>query len=217
MAERVYSLQVTWIRNTILHALRSAATANVHTVPQNFVYNHPTITSLAQYVSSLASKSPQENQDLTNETVERMRTLLDKYSAGLEPKYTDNEDPSSAAGNTQAVNGLSTVMVTGTTGRLGSYLLAQLLARPDIAHVYALNRVSRSSTSLMARSEEAFQLWGLDVTLLHSGKVSLYTVDLAQLQFGLGEAVYDEMRKSVTHIIHNGKVVHICVWGIYHF
>ena len=94
-----------------------------------------------------------------------------------------------------------TVIVTGTTGRLGSHLLAQLLARKDVQHVYALNRATASSTkSLDVRSREAFRMWGLDESLLDSGKVSFHVANLTQPQLGLEVGVYEAVRSSISQL-----------------
>ena len=93
--------------------------------------------------------------------------------------------------------GAETVLVTGTTGRLGSHLLAQLLARPDVARVYALNRPALgASRSIEERTRSAFKLWGLDESLLTSDKVVLLVGDLTKAKFGLEAHVYDEVRLS---------------------
>ena len=95
-----------------------------------------------------------------------------------------------------------TVIVTGTTGRLGSHLLAQLLARKDVQHVYALNRATASSTkSLDVRSREAFRMWGLDDSLLNSEKVSFHVANLTQPHLGLEDDVYEEVRSVVFQLM----------------
>ncbi len=93
-----------------------------------------------------------------------------------------------------------TVLVTGTTSRLDSHLLAQLLAREDVVRVYALNRESSGSVEkLQQRSRDAFVQWGLDESLLDSGKVSFHAADLAKPYFALGESLYEEVRASDRH------------------
>ena len=188
-------MQATWIRNTIIHALRSSSIADVHGVPTNFVYSHPTISSLAAYISVISLTEDQKTFKLPRseeETVNRMQALLEKYSADFKRVFPD----AIARGETKD-EALHTVVVTGTTGRLGSHLLAQLLARSDVAHVYALNRPAPGAAeSLEARSRAAFRLWGLDEGLLSNGKVSLLTSDLARRKCGLEEAIYEKVRPA---------------------
>lgn len=215
------SLQATWIRNTVIHALRSSTTVSVHDVPSNFVYANPTITKLAVYLSGLLSGKAVDKDAERAAALERMRGLLGKYSAGLERHFPQEAAKGHATANGHAhgngyahgnrhangnghANGVrpsapETVLVTGTTGRLGSHLLEQLLRRRDVVKVYALNRESSGSVQqLEKRSRDAFRMWGLDTSLLESGKVSFYAVDFVKAHLGLSEALYDEVRCAVS-------------------
>ncbi len=121
-----------------------------------------------------------------------MRALLEKYSAGLERRFPEKAANGHANGHANGTAEI--VLVTGTTGRLGSHLLAQLLQRPDVVRVYALNRESSGSVAaLEKRSREAFKQWGLDESLLSGGKVSFHAVDLAKPNFALSEELYHEV------------------------
>ena len=51
----ISSLQATYIRNTVIQALRSTSNISVHDLPQNFVYAHPTISALTSFLSRLLS------------------------------------------------------------------------------------------------------------------------------------------------------------------
>ena len=125
-----------------------------------------------------------------------MRTLLETYSGGLVYRF-----PALVNGQDGRTSTSETVIVTGTTGRLGSHLLAQLLARKDVQHVYALNRATASSTkSLDVRSREAFRMWGLDESLLNSEKVSFHVANLTQPQLGLEVGVYEEVCPYVSQL-----------------
>ncbi|KAL1943361.1 hypothetical protein VTO73DRAFT_4436 [Trametes versicolor] len=201
------SLQATWIRNTLIHALRAVATVSTHDIPSNFVYAHPSIRALSTFLSGLISgETALAGADAERAAaIARMRALLDKYSAGLERHFPEKLANGHANGHANgAPAGAETVIVTGTTGRLGAHLLAQLLERANVAKVYALNRESSGSVqALEARQKAAFEQWGLDGALLTSGRVTLHVVDLAKTNFGLSGEVYEEMRSSVTQIIHN--------------
>ena len=193
------SLQATWIRNTIIHALRSASSVNTHDIPPGFVYAHPSITALAAYLSSLFAGKTISKDAERAAGIERMRALLDRYSARLERRFPEKAPNGYGYANGHA-NGAAAevVLVTGTTGRLGSHLLAQLLERPEVVRVYALNRESSGSVeALEKRSREAFKQWCLDESLLSSGRVSFHAVDLAKPEFGLSRGLYDEVRRSL--------------------
>ena len=125
-----------------------------------------------------------------------MKALLEKYTAGLDAIGSERKEN---VGHAIYLRGnlLETVLVTGTTGRLGSHLLAQLLARPDVVRVYALNRQPLGSAkSLEVRSREAFKLWGLDESLLSDRKLLLLECNLAKSRLGIEHAVYEEVRST---------------------
>ena len=178
-----------------MHALRSASNVDVHSVPQTFVYAHPTISALSAFLSRLLAGESTVDVDAERAAgLERMRAMLEKYSAGMEGGF-----PSKAANGHVNGRATETVIITGTTGRLGAHLLAQLLAREDVARVYALNREpSGSVEKLTARSKDAFEKWGLDASLLAGGKVTFHAADLAQPNFGLTSQLHDEVREFST-------------------
>lgn len=96
------------------------------------------------------------------------------------------------------------VLVTGTTGSLGCHLLSQLFANDEVERIYALNRPSRDQLPLRERQRSALIDRGLDAGVLDSEKVVLLEGEIVEPRFGMGEKVYEELRQSVTHIIHNG-------------
>lgn len=93
------------------------------------------------------------------------------------------------------------ILVTGTTGALGCYIIAHLLTLPEISVVYAFNR---TGGSIEERQRTAFVNNGIDEQLLMSPKLRLLEGSLSQPAFGLASDDYDEMREKVTCIIQNG-------------
>ena len=102
------------------------------------------------------------------------------------------------------------VLVTGTTGSLGCHLLSQLVNNVEVERVYALNRPSRDQLPLRERQRSALLDRGLDAGVLESDKVVLLEGELPKPCFGVGEKMYEELRRSVTHIIHNGMSAPWC-------
>lgn len=94
------------------------------------------------------------------------------------------------------------VLVTGTTGTIGSNVLAQLVADPKVERVYGLNR--ESPAPLDTRQRIALSERGLDPSVVDSPKVVLLEGTVSQLKLGLPDDLYEELRTSVTHVIHIG-------------
>lgn len=95
------------------------------------------------------------------------------------------------------------VLLTGTTGRLGAHLLAQLLERKSVSKVYALDRPGAESQE--DRQRKAFESWGLDLRLLSSGKLIPVETDCSKKDLGVGKALFNE----VCDPIRSSSLVHL--------
>jgi len=157
----------------------------LHGLPNNVIYTNPSISSLTAFILGLFSDGESANVPHRQKGVKHMETMVEKYSSSFSYRNAGED-----ATSTQAV--CEVVLLTGTTGRLGSHLLAQLAKRPDVKTVYALNRASASD--LMERQRKTFESWELDTELLRSRKIVLLTADLAKPLFGLTETIYNEVR-----------------------
>ncbi|KAJ6600353.1 hypothetical protein DFH09DRAFT_1020958 [Mycena vulgaris] len=182
------SLQATWIRNSILHALRTSKTVDLGTVPDDFVYSHPTVRLLADFVAKAGSESSSLLPDVSRR-VSAMEAMVGKYTQDFPEHCGTVQTPTTEA-----------VLVTGTTGALGTYILAHLLALPEVSVVYALNR---PGASIRERQRTSFVNHGIDVQLLDSPKLRLLEGSPATPGLGLGPDDLDEIRERVTCIIHN--------------
>jgi hypothetical protein len=197
----LFSLNATWIRNNIVRALQKVLKdSTARQLPQTVVYQHPSISALSDFIYSVATdrdvKTDQET--IIARKADAMRAMVAKYSVDFPaPRGTHGIRPEQ-----------ETVLVTGTTGRLGSHLLARLAQDPAVRHVYALNRSSSRDTdqvsALVARQKAALEQWELDAALLDSGKVTILPANYAEDKLGLDPASYAEIECSVTTIIHNG-------------
>ena len=176
------SLQATWIRNSILHALKGFLPSIARQMPSTFVYDSPTIARLAEFVSDAARNgSSGPTRDVVAKRNE-LYTLVDKYSATF-PSFN---------GHIQERTG-NVVILTGGTGSLGANILAKLLEKPDITRVYAMSRPSSSGLSAKERHVMAFEREGLGVTLLESNKVRCLDGDAARPDFGIDPMLYQEV------------------------
>ncbi|KAJ7769931.1 hypothetical protein B0H16DRAFT_1516867 [Mycena metata] len=187
------SLQATWIRNSLLHALRDSARLDTRENTHNFVYDYPTISRLAEFLCTVASGTQGHDASTTTKT-RAMHDMVAKYTQDF-PLHTGEQELSPSTGKV--------VLVTGTTGELGCYLLARLLEDNDVVHVYSLNRRSSTEQGLPERQSRALHERGLDANILNSRKLSLLEGDTAKAGFDIDAAVYHQMQQSVTHIIHN--------------
>ncbi|ROW14073.1 hypothetical protein VPNG_04087 [Cytospora leucostoma] len=130
--------------------------------------------------------------------------LVDKYEAEVRKLVEQSSSSSSAAQQNGSANGHApgqVVAVTGTTGSLGSYLLATLLARPDVSKVIALNRAADARE----RQPKALKSRGLPdlQPAIDQGRVVFFQMDVAKPRLGLGEDEYATLLNETTSIVHN--------------
>ncbi|KIJ59318.1 hypothetical protein HYDPIDRAFT_118655 [Hydnomerulius pinastri MD-312] len=197
------SLSVTYIRNQLLGALRKSEEANVRSaasrIPQNLIFESPTIKLLAARISSLVTQDGSDQpEDFMRQHTTAINAMIERYSVGL--KGSDNGVNIEGQIGDEAAP--ATVLLTGSTGGLGSFLLAQLLESTNVERVYALNRPS-STTSIQQRQRSAFLDKGLPLDLLESNKLTYVEAEASQANCGLPPSLYEKIRDSVTVIIHN--------------
>ncbi|KAI0734153.1 hypothetical protein C8Q72DRAFT_770789 [Fomitopsis betulina] len=190
------NLQATYIRNTLLRAVRETTKIDARHVPEGFVYHNPTIVQLASFIFStaLGNGLPNDGGYPTAGRIDAMRAMVAKYTYDF-PVHKPDPSVRRTKGDV--------VLVTGTTGSLGCHLLSQLFANDEVERIYALNRPSRDQLPLRERQRSALIDRGLDAGVLDSEKVVLLEGEIVEPRFGMGEKVYEELRQSVTHIIHN--------------
>ncbi|KAF8577132.1 NAD(P)-binding protein [Ramaria rubella] len=175
------SLQETYIRNTILHALRKVTpTGNVGKVPLSFVYQHPTVRALAVFSGQVSRHESNVAIDLEPERRKRLQDFVARYTQNWPVHQPSEANPMDER-----------ILLTGSTGGPGSQLLVQLITMPSVSRM-----TSRE------RHLEAFRDRGNDLTLLNSKKVIFVEGDTAVDGFNVKPDLFDEIRNSVTTIIH---------------
>lgn len=177
----VDSLAVLALVNTLNKAIRGAK------VTAPFVYSNPSVKQIAEALSQNTSKTGgQTAAPLTRE--ERMDRMVRKYTQGMirERKL-----------NTHKNTTKRTVVVTGSTGSLGTHMLVQLLKDPDVEKVYCMNR----SENAEARQKETLRTYHQDA--LDFSKAEFLKTDFSADKFGLSDETYTKLLSTVTVFIHS--------------
>ena len=184
----VDSLQSTRLRAKILRQIQ----LNGNHVPQNVVFEYPTVAKLAKALIGIRDGKAIEAQDVTAQMAE----LVAKYSDF--PKHV----PTSRTTEETAV------VVTGVTGSLGAHLVAQLAIREDISEVYCLVRAS-SQQNAKRRSVRSLCERAVYHTLPVSArcKIRYYPSDLSKPKLGLEDDVYEQLSSKIVSLMH-------CAWSV---
>ncbi|KAI0634096.1 acetyl-CoA synthetase-like protein [Trametes polyzona] len=186
------SLQATWIRNTISRAIRETDPKAATRLPANLVFQAPTISSLAHTIHDILHDSGTTGH--AAHTPQDLWKYVEKYSANLPPR------PAPLVDRPESGSGKDVVLITGTTGGFGCDALEHLLRDERVARVYAFNR---KGSSALERQRAQFRARGLDEALLDSPKFRMVEAVLHEPGFGVEPGLLDEVRRSVTHILHN--------------
>lgn len=179
-AAGVDSLQVMTVTRKIRASLRAA---NLETgITTATIYSHPTLQKLSEYLRS----GNATGSDLTD--IETTKHLLAQFTQDLPAAVGDKLKP---------VFNRQTVVLTGSTGSLGSYLLDALIACPNVQKIIALNRYDdggRENQESTNRSRGLSTSWD---------KVCFLRADLASPTLGLSSADYTMLQTETDKIVHN--------------
>ena len=154
------------------------------------VYTNPSIAALSDAVIRL-SKEHQVSQTSEGLTLAKARSsMLSEYQDMIDQIPVPR----------LAVKELCDrkVVLTGSTGALGSYILNVLLTDQTIAHVYCLNRAQDGLSSQIERNKAR----GL-FTPFDPARVTFLTADLSQRYLGLSSELYENLLDTATVVIHN--------------
>lgn len=165
-----------------MNALEKTAAADPRAAPGSFVYQHPTIASLAAYVLELAGGVQVQGMAMDAEEVKQMK--IDAMHAMLRKYGSDFQRRVASPARQAVVEGGDVVFLTGTTGWLGSLMLAELLQETAVERVYAVNRRG-GGVGLRERQARALEDRGINETLVTSAKLVLLEADLTAENLGL--------------------------------
>lgn len=171
------SLQATVLRRKIATGMNKSGGDGAGLRP-DFIFTFPTLARMLEVLTCTADTTAGSREDRTK---------------AMALKYTTSVRALRPAGG-------AVVLLTGSTGSLGSFLLAQLAALPHVARVICLNR--RGGGNLPQRQKRALERGGIAISPPHWAKVVVYEADLKAADFGLPAAVFDSL-KAATHIVHN--------------
>ncbi|KIA75990.1 NRPS-like enzyme [Aspergillus ustus] len=176
----VDSLKAIHLRRLIL---RDFEIADSKSLSQNVVFETGSISNLAAHIHAV-----QEGQIIEEEDqVCLMQDLVSKYSA-----FRSHEPVSESANNRRGV------ILTGATGSMGAHTLYKLLNDDTVSVVYCLTRRDNPKQDIL----EALVQKGLDVLSYRTNKIVALKSALHEPDFGLDGPTIDQMRNSVSLIIH---------------
>ncbi|ODQ67735.1 L-aminoadipate-semialdehyde dehydrogenase [Nadsonia fulvescens var. elongata DSM 6958] len=176
-------------------------------IPLGLIFKHPTIAGFSSEIERLKGNDNQIVQDSQNPeesvdaVVDYAKDAQDIIASDLLSKsFLSLENPLDKSK-------MITVLLTGATGFLGSYILRDILSRKDIdfkviAHVRAANQAK--GLERLKNSGLAYSTWDDSFT----DKIECLIGDIEEERFGLPIAEWEALANEVDAIIHNGALVH---------
>ncbi|KAH7304017.1 hypothetical protein B0I35DRAFT_153685 [Stachybotrys elegans] len=159
-------------------------------VTPKLIYSSTTVRKIAEHLAVLLDGSSGKDSLGAKDFEE----LLAKYTPTI-----INLAKSAPAVAHQEARGQQTVVLTGSTGSLGTYILAALLANPAVHRVVCLNR--DTPPTAQARQETSLQDRGLPPLVI--SRVTFIQARLDQPNLGLSTADYATLVETTTCVIHN--------------
>ncbi|OBR08840.1 Thioester reductase domain-containing protein [Colletotrichum higginsianum IMI 349063] len=193
------SMQVINASRLLRKGLEAAgASITADAIATRVIYAHPTPRQLAAYLmdrvnaTATATTNGNGNDDGENHDIHAMEAQLSKYTRDL----PENPVVAGTANKPPPADRNQTVLVTGTTGALGSYLLDFLESDPAVSRVVCLNRSEDSAARQAKMSADR----GLASTWT---KAEFLCADLSKSTLGLAPEVYDRLLRDADRVIHN--------------
>ena len=149
------------------------------------IYAHPSIAALEEALR--IPTTTQSPDPASNSAAQRMQRLFDKHFDNL---------PVASIANRPRENRKAVVLLTGSTGSLGSHLLDRLSVSASVSTVYCLNR----GVDIEERQAKSQQKRGLPIRFEN---VKFISCNLSRPLLGLETSSYTDLLAKVTHIIHN--------------
>ncbi|OKL61788.1 hypothetical protein UA08_02211 [Talaromyces atroroseus] len=170
----VDSLQAIKVRGILQSQIDIGAASLAH----NVIFDCGSIRKLAAHLYALRMGA----NTISEDELEAMSEMITKYSAFLDRPPSEK-----------------VVILTGTTGSLGVYILSRLLEEPSVKKVFCLvratserNALDRVLSSISSRS----------LPIVNAYKIVAFPSTFGREDLGLPSATIDELRGSLTHVIH---------------
>ena len=165
------------------------------TIALSTVYTNPSLSALTNAILCLLEEhqSSQASQDQMR--VKCRHDIIDEYKLSIDSRLLPGP-------NTSSESRQEVVILTGSTGTLGSYLLDALLDDPRVAHIYCLNRGNDSQLRQLEKNRRL----GIQ-TRSNNTRVSFIMADLSEESLKLSKGQYDDLVSQATLVIHNAWLV----------
>ncbi|BCS22828.1 putative NRPS-like protein biosynthetic cluster [Aspergillus puulaauensis] len=175
----VDSLQAIKVRGMIKRNINIGTAELGH----NVVFDFANIKRLAMHLYALRTGDRSNEED----ELAVMSQLIEKYSSFVERPGAEE-----------------VILLTGTTGSLGIYILSRLMQKRNVKRIYCLVRASNTSNAL---DRILSNLASRSLPMVNVSKIVALPSQLGSENLGLSPSVLSELRVSLTKVIHSAWAV----------
>jgi hypothetical protein len=178
-----FAAGVDWLQVLNLQKLLQAGIFRREDIDSRFIYSHPSINSLAQGLWTLLHPTTSYT---AQSPVDAMKSMFEKYATNLPVIWTKSTPSGDAL----------RVILTGSTGSLGSYLLDSLMDDEKVKEIWCLNRsLDGQANQAQVNRERGIRTdWA-------TKNVHFLKTNLSKSLFGLEKDQYENILRKATHII----------------
>lgn len=174
------SLQVIALSKQINAYLKRYMPSTQH-VSAEIIYAHSRLNELERTLADL------DRSAASISNVDEMQDVFKDSLKGLPTAHNNTEGASYRS---------SVVLLTGSTGSLGSYILSSLALDPAVEMIYCLNRGEDAQTRQIKSLKEKNLVFDF-------GKMTHLQYNLSEPDLGLEQKVFQTLAQRVTHVIHS--------------
>ncbi|KAF7931397.1 hypothetical protein EAE99_003868 [Botrytis elliptica] len=175
----------------LIRYLRKAL--NQSNLPITILYTNPSLDQLSVSIAELAN---QESKSKIANAAGRSQQIVEKLQ-----QYYQLVDQISIGNNSVGETSRSkdhVVVLTGSTGSLGSYILEALMQNASVSHIYCLDRTSDSHLRHLKKNQKYNKTMDFPAS-----KVTFLKADFSKSDLGLDDESYKLIRNSATDFIHS--------------
>ena len=152
-------------------------------VSHQTLFTYPTINDLSvvilQWLNSGRAPEPMDNSVQQIQRVSKIKETLTFYEASLPVRVVYQ--------STHPTKGLTVVLV-GSTGFVGGYLLDMLVQDPRVSRIYCLNRSDKASQRRIGNATD---------------KLVFHRVEFRKPNFGLADDIYLDLKERCNVVLHS--------------
>jgi hypothetical protein len=157
------------------------------------IFENPSICQLAGVLEPTLVCSKSKNTPMTfDQIIKKMISKLEFEFQIWAPRVFNSADPPIS-------NETETVLLTGSTGSMGTALLEALSYSSRVTKIYALVRGPNHSNRL----KQSLERRGIDPSILDKGNIEVLNFNMQDPLLGLDTESYHKLAENVTMVVQN--------------